>query len=462
MGNIDRQDPAWVIRTLIDIGEVEGTLHPLPAPWDTLRSVILAVGPRRSLKIEAFATATRSFANRDEILWRVNQADLVSEPPLPYPEYPTTFAEDLPVWNFIGAGKEEENQMEDRYLPTPDPQEPKQRQTLLHHAFEAYRPLPPTRWLVEGVVSQGSLNLLVGEGGSKKTYAMMDLAICVALGKPWLGFQTQQTPVIWVDEESGEIRMLRRLRQAMRGHQAPPELPFYFTSLSQFNLRNAEDAKVLISNCFQQEAGLVVIDALADVMPGADENSVRDVVPVFQQLRQICEMTGAAVIVIHHANKSGGYRGSSHMRGAVELMLMVHSKSKTPFIEFQSTKTRDTGGLSFAARIHFEPDNAEADRVWLTRADESEALRGNKGGDALNDANKYVLGFLKEHGEGSRQALMQENSEFKLGYIDKALGELRNMGLIRRISEGGKGKIAVYALSNKKENYLEEQTTNYP
>lgn len=83
-------------------------------------------------------------------------------------------------------------------------------------------------------------------------------------------------------------------------------------SLAQFNLlKNSDDADLLTRLVLELDAKLVIIDALADVMLGGDENAVKDTQPVFANLRFIAELTGAAFIVIHHANKLGGYRGST-------------------------------------------------------------------------------------------------------------------------------------------------------
>ena len=75
----------------------------------------------------------------------------------------------------------------------------------------------------------------------------------------------------------------------------------------------------------ETEAGLVIIDSLSSVMDG-DENSKQDTQPVFTNLRHVAELTGAAIIVIHHSNRAGGYRGSSAIKGALEAMVQVNSK----------------------------------------------------------------------------------------------------------------------------------------
>jgi RecA-family ATPase len=72
----------------------------------------------------------------------------------------------------------------------------------------------------------------------------------------------------------------------------------------------------------------VIVDALADVMPGRDENAVKDTAPIFLTLRKIAEETQCAIIVIHHSNKTGGYRGSSAIKGAIDLLLSVEKKNE--------------------------------------------------------------------------------------------------------------------------------------
>jgi hypothetical protein len=94
-----------------------------------------------------------------------------------------------------------------------------------------YNAAPPLEFLIgedrNGLITKGSVNLLVGEGGSKKTWAALWMAVCVATGKNFLGFPTRQTSVLIVDEESGERRLKRRLLETLNGalvkrEDAPP------------------------------------------------------------------------------------------------------------------------------------------------------------------------------------------------------------------------------------------------
>ena len=213
----------------------------------------------------------------------------------------------------------------------------------LSWADSVYDASEPLAFLVDGLITKGSVNLLVGEGGSKKTWTALDLAVCVAMGARWLDFQTEQTPVLIVDEESGPRRLRRRLFETLNGHlvkrdDAPP---IAFISLSLTDLRNIDDVNALHAMIEQTRAGLVIVDALADIMPGADENAVKDVQPVFMNLRRVAELTKAAIVVIHHSNKQNGYRGSTAIKGAVDLMLMVESTPESKYVTFTVEKARD-------------------------------------------------------------------------------------------------------------------------
>src|SRR3989304_3432927 len=90
------------------------------------------------------------------------------------------------------------------------------------------KPPPPVEWVVEGLFSRPSINLLVGDPGSKKTVLALDLAACVALGKPWLGKPVVQSPITYVDEELGMQRFLGRANAALQAHGAVAETPFHF------------------------------------------------------------------------------------------------------------------------------------------------------------------------------------------------------------------------------------------
>ena len=61
--------------------------------------------------------------------------------------------------------------------------------------------LPDPPELVRGILHQGSKLVLGGSSKSFKTWTLLDLALSIAHGKPWLGFETVQGRVLYVNFE---------------------------------------------------------------------------------------------------------------------------------------------------------------------------------------------------------------------------------------------------------------------
>ncbi|MBX3002500.1 MAG: AAA family ATPase [Anaerolineales bacterium] len=72
---------------------------------------------------------------------------------------------------------------------------------ILFSAADALQPLPARTWSVHGLFHRPGLFMLIGDPGSRKSFTAVDLAVCVAAGKPWLTRATQPGPVLFVDEQ---------------------------------------------------------------------------------------------------------------------------------------------------------------------------------------------------------------------------------------------------------------------
>lgn len=329
---------------------------------------------------------------------------------------------------------------------TPPPPPP-QRFTL-RTAADALRPQPPIEWIVDGLFSAGSLSLVVGEGGAKKTWLCLDMATAVARGEPWLDRPTTPGPVLIVDEESGNRRLSERLGKVLRGHGADEFTPINFLSLSQFDFGNPADVGELDRFIQETKAHLVIIDALADVMPGRDENAVKDVQPIFLALRRVAELTQAAIVLIHHSNKGGDYRGSTAIKGAVDLMLMVASETDSPNIDVKTIKARDTEPAHFAAVACFGQD------VFNLAPSQAKSKA------TLNKAQDFVIAFLAKNpnatyddiGANAEPTCTPRTAENAL----RALASER-MGYIKRTDGGkaGQGRKATFDLTEKGREYAD-------
>jgi hypothetical protein len=312
----------------------------------------------------------------------------------------------------------------------------------IYNAADAFKPPPEREWCVRDLLPRRTLNLLAGDPGSKKTLLALDLAVCVALGKPWLGRPVTQSPVLVIDEETGKPRLWARIHASLLAHDATPETPFHYMSLPNFDLRDPDECYQLLQAAESVKAGLIVIDALADVIRGSDENSVRAVHPFFIHMRYIAEATHSAVLILHHNNKSGSFRGSSIMSAGVDLLLSIESAPASTRIDLVPIKTRDAAPEPFSARAHFEPD-----RFHLT----PETYQEGEGAPAPARQNTAtaILDLLTKHGQADTESLLSQLPGVTLGTVRNCIHQLKLSGLVERADKRNTGAKALYKLSVK-------------
>ena len=292
----------------------------------------------------------------------------------------------------------------------------------LHDAADALQPQPPIDYIVDGLITNSSVNIFYGEPGSKKTYSAISLAVCVANGKPWLDFKTKKAPVLIIDEESGERRFMRRLGEAIRGELCDDTSPIYFVSLAGFKLDDNKDTDQLQGLIDSTQARLVIFDALADMMDG-DENDKKDVQPVFNHLRKISEKTDSGLLVIHHNNKTGGYRGSSAIKGSIDLMVHITSEDGSDLINFQSEKNRDGDKSTWAAKACWTESE-----FYLKATDYRPAQK--------REREQFVMDYLKEHGASLLTDIMAAAITCSPGGARQGVYALAKSGQIRRTNPG--------------------------
>jgi len=299
----------------------------------------------------------------------------------------------------------------------------------------AIQPQPPIDYIIGELITNSSLNVFYGEAGSKKTYSALSMAVAVANGKDWLGFTTKQSPVLIIDEESGEKRLSRRLNETMKGMDCLSSGQLYFISLAGFKLDKKEDVRTIESEINKFGAKLVIFDALADIMDG-DENSKKDVQPVMNNLRKIADNTDSSIILIHHANKGGGYRGSTAIKASSDLMIQVSSDLDDSVINFKTEKNRDGSYISWSAEASWEDD------IFY--------LQQTSPAQKSSSREEYVMTFLRENGESSVAEIIKNPIGCTVQGARKAVFALAKTGDIVRTNPQDKTKTAIYKIMELK------------
>lgn len=159
--------------------------------------------------------------------------------------------------------------------------------------------------LVAGLLHKGSKMVLGGGSKAGKTWALLDLAMSVAHGKPWLGRETMQGPVLYVNFEIQDFAWWDRIAAVSRAKGIGLLKP---GALQLWNLRGyGADFKTLLpkieAKIKEARFALIVLDPIYKLYGGTDENSAGDVAELLNAIETLTVQTGAAVAYGAHFSK---------------------------------------------------------------------------------------------------------------------------------------------------------------
>jgi hypothetical protein len=184
----------------------------------------------------------------------------------------------------------------------------------------------PIKWLIKGVVPKAELIILYGASGAGKTFVALDHAFAIARGVDWRGRRVDQGVVVIIAAEGGK-GVAQRLQAYAQYHGIDlRDVPNLRIITAAPNFLEGDDIAEVIAE-LQSIGGVscVMVDTLAQVTPGANENTSEDMGRALSNVRLIHRATDATVYGIHHAGKdlSRGSRGWSGLKAAADAQIEV-------------------------------------------------------------------------------------------------------------------------------------------
>ncbi|MBG4701564.1 AAA family ATPase [Pseudomonas aeruginosa] len=256
-----------------------------------------------------------------------------------------------------------------------EPTEERSRWNFL--TIDELEALPPPKWLIPGVLTEGSLAAIYGAPESGKSFLAVDMSMAIAGGMDWHGRGVERGAVLYIAAEGapglGKRVRAWKLERSAQGH------PFDFRLMrDDLNLAAEKEGGVrAFVQLVTDELGplkLVVIDTLNQTAAGADENSAKDMGRYIASMKMLRDATGAAVVVVHHSGKdaSKGMRGSTALLGAMDTTVEVD---------------RDKDGRAITVRVQKQKDAERegAMRFNLEKKADSLVLRPTVIDDAASD-----------------------------------------------------------------------------
>lgn len=225
-----------------------------------------------------------------------------------------------------------------------------------------------------------------------------------------------------------------------RGIQPPANLIFDFSPL---NLKVTSEVLALRQRIHRLDASVVIFDVMAKFMPGADENSVAEISPMMNTLREIANQTGTTFILIHHLNKGGNtdlsyrVRGSSDILGSVDTAIVVAHENQHSARSMRTIIPQKVRESLPPAQLQFQIESTE-DSIALrfSEANASELLRVPGQAELIfADILDYLQSLpAQEFKKNELISALQINSSART--IDRAFSKLNNDPRIRVTKRG--------------------------
>jgi AAA domain-containing protein len=178
-------------------------------------------------------------------------------------------------------------------------------------------------WLVKNIWLDEGTGMLAGPPKTGKTWLILDLAVSIASGTPFLGkFEARQGPVVIYSPEGPKQLLEDRIRQvAERRSLDHAKLEIYIIDANDLFLDDEANQETIRNIVEAIEPKLIIFDPLAECFRG-DENRTEDVKVATNFLTKLARQCECASLITHHIvkttngkHKGGRIRGSGAWHG---------------------------------------------------------------------------------------------------------------------------------------------------
>ena len=230
-------------------------------------------------------------------------------------------------------------------------------------------PLPPIRFIIDGLLPQG-LHILAGAPKIGKSWLALALCLCVSKGEPLWSFTTKPCSVLYLCLEDSYQRIRCRLLDLTE--DAPDTLHF---SIIAEQLHSGLEQQIDRFLSEHPDTGLVVIDTLQRVRGSGDSgnpyaNDYRDI----GALKALADKHRIAILLVHHIRKLKAddpmdmISGTNGISGATD----------TNFVLMKTSRSKSTATLYCTGRdIEYRELNLEFDSAthfWNLLSDNSPSM----------------------------------------------------------------------------------------
>ncbi len=209
-------------------------------------------------------------------------------------------------------------------------------------------------WVVDGMITVGSVNLFAAESGTGKSWLAYGLGGCVARGAPFAGHAVRQMPVLYIDGENP----LGVIKDRLVNLGIPETSEFYIWGGWVLDDPPPGPSDPRVHEFAEKCKGLIIWDSFIEFHPG-EESSASETRQFMKSFRNLANK-GATVLILHNAGKAGTskkYRGSSDIKAGVdtaytvEKVMALGSSNGLDKLRVKNFKARYAEGCDFGLQF---------------------------------------------------------------------------------------------------------------
>lgn len=162
--------------------------------------------------------------------------------------------------------------------------------------------------LIEGILRKGHKMLISGPSKAGKSFFLMELAVALANGQKWIGFQCQKSRVLYINFEIDSASCIHRFMDIRAALKERQHLDCSCNDdLMIWNLRGHamplnEMVPKITAKCKDFNLDVILVDPIYKVLMG-DENNASDMGAFCNEFDKIANLLHCSVIYCHHHSK---------------------------------------------------------------------------------------------------------------------------------------------------------------
>jgi hypothetical protein len=285
--------------------------------------------------------------------------------------------------------------------------------------------LPPPEWLINGIITVNGLSMVWGRSGSLKSFAALDMGLCIATGADWHGHAVKRGRVVYLAAEGARGLGSRALGWIKTRGANLPEPDFQIIPHA-LTFTNKADIEALLQalDYEKRPITLLVVDTLSRTFGNGNPNQPSDMNAFVEGCEQVRQATGAHEMIVHHGGKDTDKNelGNEGLRNAADTV--IHVRRKTTGIELinEAPKGKQKDFDEFktinltAVKVHFEQNATEQSTLILNLDDQQPGSeeQPDTTEQRLGAVEKRIITALRKAGEplgATRLALMANTAK---------------------------------------------------